>query len=57
MAHQSRNLPTHSFKSPLVSYLGYTAVATLTAGSALPTTVRNFSGKLAKVSSPPWQVE
>lgn len=56
-SYHSRNLPTHSFRSPRVSYLGYTAVATSTAGSALLTRTRRFSGKLPNVSSPPYADE
>lgn len=55
--YQSRNRPTHSFKSPRVSYLGYTAVTTLTAGRLRLTSARKCSGKSSNVASSPYQIE
>jgi hypothetical protein len=51
--YHSRNRPTHSFKSPLVSNLGYVTFCTAMLGSACLTRAVSWSGNLRKVSLPP----
>lgn len=51
--YHSRNLPTQSFKSPLVSNLGYVTYCTDMFGSACLTSAVSWSGNLRNVSLPP----
>lgn len=55
-AYHSRNLPTHSLKSPRVSYFGYTTVTTFTAGSLRLTSARRCSGNSPNVASSPYRI-
>lgn len=51
--YHSRNLATHSFSSPLVSYFGYVSASTSILGRAWLTRATSCSGKFPKVSLPP----
>lgn len=53
--NHSLNLPTHSFRSPRVSYLGYTTETTLILGKAWLTNACKWLVKPPKVLSSPYE--